>query len=357
MKLVSTTLVSPHSSPENVERAFASVAKVVDECLFLDTGKKESSELLTAAQRGAPLKIQYRRIGWKDPCDFAWARNQALDFASARNADWATFVDSDETVTHDQHIRRLLERLQEPMASLMDDAKTYEQIRYVKIPAVARYHGMVHEAIGTGPILPGSFWGAPKTEEQSRHKNERDFAALREQIKREPESGRWRYYLGQTLELMGRRQEAIQAFEQCVHKSRWDEEIAFAAYQAAAISMDLSQYETAARFCRQGIEAHAGIPELWARLAQAKSWMGDYAQAIRFGRIALSIPRERRTGFRNIEWSSWGILNVLEWTYAKVGNEQGVAEIKAMRATEAMPAKDAIASGLAALNAKLALVK
>ena len=68
-----------------IERALASFAPFVDECVVLDTGSRDDT-LSRAKRAGARV----RNFQWAD--DFAAARNAALDFA---DADWHLIVDAD----------------------------------------------------------------------------------------------------------------------------------------------------------------------------------------------------------------------------------------------------------------------
>jgi tetratricopeptide (TPR) repeat protein len=334
--LVATTLAGPLASPARVEAALASAARVADVCLLLDTGRldlasdPEMDSIRAAATRGAGSKLQIKRIGWRN--DFAWARNQALEEAAKTGASWSVFVDSDEELHVDPDLATTLSALGSEVqaAYLRDSTGSYTQVRFVRLPAQARYEGLVHEAISlVGPTIAGNFWGAPKTEEQSRRKNARDLEALYTLTKKEPECARWHYYYGQTLELVGRDTEAIAAFERCLNRSSWDEEIAWSAYRAADLEIRAKRFERAATLCQRGITAHAGIPELFTRWAQAMTWLGQNTQAARLARIALSLPLEPRRGFTDVYWQREGAFRMLAWSLDKLGDTAGAAAAQA----------------------------
>ncbi len=99
---------------------------------------------------------------------------------------------------------------------------SYSKERFIRVPTSLRWAGRTHEALvgaaaNERKLLEGcSFWEAPKSDSSFRYKLERDLAILNEETTSNPSNGRWWYYLGQTLELLQRYDEALDAFQKCV---------------------------------------------------------------------------------------------------------------------------------------------
>ncbi len=128
--------------------------------------------------------------------------------------------------------------------------------------------GRTHEALvgaaaNERKLLEGcSFWEAPKSDSSFRYKLERDLAILNEETTSNPSNGRWWYYLGQTLELLQRYDEALDAFQRCVEVERWGEQAAWASYCASRCLIKKERYQEAKSICGVGLTKDICFPNL-----------------------------------------------------------------------------------------------
>ncbi len=127
-----------------IERALASFAPFVDECVVLDTGSRDDT-----VERARRAGARVGRFRWCD--DFAAARNAALDLAGA---DWHVVVDADEWLAGGGEAIAALRHARPDFAGSVrvdsdDDssgaaAATASWISRV-LPGPVRYAGRVHE--------------------------------------------------------------------------------------------------------------------------------------------------------------------------------------------------------------------
>jgi tetratricopeptide (TPR) repeat protein len=200
----------------------------------------------------------------------------------------------------------------------------------------------VHEALeGIGPdeikVLPGVvFWEVRKSPEAFWAKLDRDLAALEGETRERPEDPRWWYYLGQTLEGLERRREAVDAFRRCLALPGWDEQAAWAAYKGAECLCVLKEFTAAIQLCASGLARQPGSPEL----AWLAGWCcyqeGRLREAIHWERMAIALGHvegcragESRISLRHLPAWYEGPYDVLRWAYRKLADERAAAEADA----------------------------
>jgi tetratricopeptide (TPR) repeat protein len=197
-----------------IERALASFAPFVDECLVLDTGSRDDT-----ASRAARAGARVEHFGWID--DFAAARNAALD---AAGADWHVIVDADEWLAEGGEALAAL-RGQAPgfVGSLRvdsaDDATT--QATHTSswisrvLPGDVRYAGRVHEQPVHGapvqrlPVRLGhdGYLGARRAAKAGRNR-----ALLEASIAATPSDAYLHYQLGKDHDVYERYAQALESF-------------------------------------------------------------------------------------------------------------------------------------------------
>jgi tetratricopeptide (TPR) repeat protein len=148
----------------------------------------------------------------------------------------------------------------------------------------------------------------PKTPADLADKFKRDEAALRLDIAEERDNGAAWYYLGSTLQAVGRHDEAIDAFREakrCSENAGHAEGAAWAAFKAGESYAALEKWDRVIDCCVAGMADDAGIAELPWLAAHANLRAGRWEQARCFAMLAKahalgSEAERRRVGFREV---------------------------------------------------------
>ena len=191
---------------------------------------------------------------WRWTGSFADARNVSLDIARELGAAWSVMIDADERIVCPD-----AEAARTWLAALADDVSivcahtfegTYTRERFFRGNLDARWHLRTHEGIDA-PAGSRRAWiprtllawsEIPKTVEDVAVKCARDLALLDADLLELPDgppARRVMFYKGQTLEHMGRVEEAIACYR-AVAKGNAGEGAAWACYCAALLYLRLS---------------------------------------------------------------------------------------------------------------------
>ena len=333
MKLISLTLTGNNEAL--IGDAIQSVVGWVDQCLVIDTGVTDRS--LEVARRVAGDKYVERKFPWVR--DFSAARNFALDAAHELGADWAINVDTDERIElRGEELRQLCEKAPEGVLMMFDGTHTYAKERVFRLPIRVRYTGPTHEAyeafkVGAKTLEKARFVELPKTPEEYRRKFERDVDILSEFTGKHPDSARYFYYLGDSLQNLGRQEEAVVAYRRCAALRGWNEESAWACYRCAEALLQLKRPRDAIDECAAGLARHAGIAEL-AWLAGFAAWqLGDAEQCVFWALMAVPMGQykgnfklARRISFRNPAALYEGPYDLLRFALRRLGDAAGADE-------------------------------
>jgi tetratricopeptide (TPR) repeat protein len=301
-RFITTTLTN--SQEKIIGPALESVVDWADACIVVDTGVKDGT--LAVADQVCGPKLVVRQFEWRR--DFAAARSFALEAAGElakergwSNA-WAVTLDTDE---------RLLEG---PPAALPavdhiltpDESKGYHKWRLFRLPAKGRYRGRTHELYADGGTHAYVSWmrfsELGKSEADNQRKFERDLQILKEETKAYPKDARWWFYLGETNRNLKKYKPATEAYTRCAELSGWDEEAAWASYQAATCYVELKDFGNAIRSCSVGLLRQPGMPELAWLAGWSCLQIRDWAKAEMWARLAIAHgcfgKRIERRGFR-----------------------------------------------------------
>jgi len=306
MMLVSVTITG--SREDEIGDAIRSVVDVVDKVLVVDTGAADLT--LVRAKEAAGDKLAFARHEWKD---FSQARNAGLEEAKKLGADWALILDTDERLHWNGTDPRsyLEEKLGNPEAVIMIESSDghYPKEKIVRSTAGARWIGPTHEALvgGTRETMPGvSFSELGKTGEQLAYKFSRDAELLYDFVAENPDDPRWWFYLGQSLEGLGKRARAAEAFRQCAERRKHGDEAAWASYKESEQLFMLGRYEQAIAAAGRGLGAGVMYAECAWMAAVAAVRVGRAKDAVAWARIAEAVGRFRGCGtdrawFRKLE--------------------------------------------------------
>jgi tetratricopeptide (TPR) repeat protein len=258
----------------------------------------------------------------------------------------------------------------EGVLMLSHAARTYAKERCFRLPCSERFSGPTHESfpsykVGTRTLERAYFSELGKTPAQLQHKFQRDVEILRAHVAKHPRDPRWHYYLGDSLKNLGEWEKAVDAYAACTALRGWNEESAWACYQAADCLSRLGRYRDAIDRCAIGLTRHAGIAELCWLAGFAAYKLQDMPQAVYWSRLAIAQgwfkgtgQKVPRIGFRNPNALYEGPYDILRFALRGVGDPEGAAEaerlyheaIAARSAAQAgsVPAKSAAASDVAA---------
>jgi tetratricopeptide (TPR) repeat protein len=194
---------------------------------------------------------------------------------------------------------------------LYAEDRSYAKERCFRLPARARFAGQSHEAfpgykVGTRTLERATFRELSKSPDAMRGKFERDVEVLTAHVRTHPSDPRWHYHLGDSLKNLGRPLEAVAAYDACAALRGWNEESAWACYQAAECLAGIERYAEAIDRCALGLVRHVGAPSWpvwllsphigWERATKAAHWA---RLSITHGLFEGDGAKIRRIGFRN----------------------------------------------------------
>ncbi len=333
MRLVSWTLAGPGTAAI-IGDALRSVVPIADEAIVVWTGDgsrlaSRNTYLTSIGSLADGPTVSWKEWPWRD--DFGAARNAALDFAALAGADWSTMVDTDERVVcpDSAALRSYLAALAPDVVVALahSEGGTFTRERFFRHFCGRRieFVGRTHEQFrapdgGIHAIVPREIvhWTElPKTPAQLEAKNERDVAMLRADIIDDPKNAGAHFYLGSTLQAMGRHEEAIDAWREQLRLDS-GEGGAWGAFKAGESYLELGQWDRVIDCCLQGMARDAGIAELPWLAAIASLRVGRWEQARCWAEIAKthglgSEASLRRTGFKVPRGLTVGPDEVLEF--------------------------------------------
>jgi len=322
-----------------IAEAVRGVIDWVDLFLLIDTGITDKTLEIIRELAGA--KFRCDSFPWCK--DFAQARNFALERAAKHGAVWALTVDTDERLSFAgmnslEDLRARLQADPEVLVWLVSyEGGYYAKERIIRVPSQLSWQGRTHEALvgaaasQRGILAGASFTELPKNPEQVAAKLKRDLEILRDETQRLPHDPRWWYYLGQTLEDLGERREAVEAYRQCSVLEGWVEQAAWACYKGAVCLCHLQEFQKAIELCAFGLSKQPNSPELAWLAGLACYNLGQDANAICWEQMAVALGHFKgihsgtnRTGFRHV--ISWyeGPYDVMRFAYRRLGLQQAV---------------------------------
>lgn len=334
-RIVGTVLAGPGTS-ETVHSATRSLARVCDRVILVWTGTTlATDDAIDSAREGAP-RLDVVHWPWRN--DFGAARQAALDAATATGAEWSLAIDSDEWLDcHGEDVRATILASDSWAIGLWDQDDVHAQPRAVRLPSAARFSGRTHEALDRlTPSIP-KFARArvhthPKTAAQAMANAARDVEILREEVAANPTVARWKFYLGRALlAIEGCADEGIRWLDECAATDEWDEEAAWACYEAAhALMFGLDRPRDALARAVRGVAAHPGVAENACLAAVASTRLGRPDHAIYWAEMAR-VHGERPSGPyraldhrvlpRHAKWLREGPADVEKWALRALGRE------------------------------------
>jgi len=225
VKLFWNAIVKNEAS--RIERCMKSLVDHVDGAIVLDTGSTDNTiELIRNffAAAGKPCEIGEGKFETWDQ-----ARNDALTLARNSDLPWdyLLLVDADmELVIIDPAWKDEIHGVGSMEMVQQGGTVVYTNSRILSRAATGVYRGVTHEYLDVPS--EGRINGARFVDHADGNnrpgKARRDADLLRGGLEKEPQNGRYWYYLGQSLRDCEDWQEAIPAFTNAIRHSTWDEE-------------------------------------------------------------------------------------------------------------------------------------
>lgn len=271
---------------EMLPAALRSIKDLADEIVVVDTGSTDKTVEI-AESFGAKV----HRHPWEK--DFSKHRNQSIDYATG---DWIFIIDADEELEREGvpllkgAVRSGLDNvITIPVYSKSTaghDESTHNSIRLFKNGVGVRYEGAVHNELNvSGAALfiaaPLLHHGYALSREKMIAKFHRTTEILNKERAGDPENPRWAHYLAVSYFTEKLYPEAFefarQSLELCgddvEKKLRWLPNY----YFLAAVRLQLNDFESAERMCREALEIFENYLDAWAILTSVAFKTGNGA--------------------------------------------------------------------------------
>lgn len=346
-----------------IAKTLASLVGAFDHWTILDTGSSDGTQgIVREALHDYPGSL------YEEPfIDFAASRNRALELHGTTTT-FTLMPDSDDYLVGPTDALRTFCEERKVARTPHDDAYLIEIRRgsmswgslsyhlplLLRSTARWRYRGRVHECVG-GPkgALPATVRvprvalhqdAAERSAEASQARWLRDLDLLREDLARDPKNARAAFYLAQTLECLGRREEALEAYEHRIQMGDWADEAFEAALRRAGMMAALGAPWPKVKAAY--LSARALSPERAEPLYRiAEHYYGEqrHAESYLFARAAAALPRPATTLFVDADVYEWKAADTAAISAFYVAQETGDESVReeghrlARRAVRARP--------------------
>lgn len=280
---------------DRILRALESVQDYVYTFAILDTGSTDDTCKLISdwGEKNNIMGV----IGHGAFVNFEQARNQALDLAHSwsaqRDCTYLLLMDADmELEVSDPKWYHDLKDVAYEMTQTAGSV-SYTNVRLLRTPSPARYHGVTHEYLGThtGGVIAGAKFLDHADGSNRSEKYERDIRLLTADLDRDPNNPRTWFYLANTYRDYGEPAKAVEAYRRRVALGGWDEEVWNAQVHLAGC---LKTQGLDAEFVNAALTAYQMRPqrsEVLYDLARHFREKGENSSAMLFAERGLKIPR------------------------------------------------------------------
>jgi len=256
-----------------IRQTLESVKPWIDRWLILDTGSTDGTQAIVREVLSDVTGSLY-----EEPfVDFGTTRSRALELAEKRFPDcvFSFMLSGDETLRHGDSLRMFCEtqvERAEPEHEVyligVNHADGFMRSwRLIRQHRGWRYEGATHEWLNKPGARPPSLAvNGPLIHHDTSHLEpevrrvrwERDKLLLLAETAKHPTETRWVYYLAQTLSCLGELELASHFYRKRITMGGWYEELFFAAYRIAQISMVQKRPWIYTQQCL--LEAHGHCP-------------------------------------------------------------------------------------------------
>lgn len=281
----------------NLERCLTTVADHISCWVIGDTGSTDGTQEFIRnffAKRNIPGELHSFPFE-----NFEQARNAALDhaYASPLQYDYLLFDDADmELVVDDPSFRDGLTAPGYRLLQRTSGGLSYWNTRLLRRDTGTRYHGVTHEYVdvpGEAKELKGAWYRDHASGANRVDKFERDIRLLKTALEREPNNGRYWFYLAQSYRDAGRLTEAADTYARRAEMGGWEEEAWMARLQQARCLRGLGDE---AGFVSQALRAFNQRPQRAEPLYDLARYYRDQGQnhaAVTFAEFGLTLQRPK----------------------------------------------------------------
>jgi hypothetical protein len=223
-----------------IEKTLKSILGKVDCIIIYDTGSTDNTiNIVKSFSDTHKINLYLRQGEFKD---FATSRNNCLDFADTFNVDYLILLDANDELKCDNLRKICKENLQKDINAFLicqkwfsDKLTKYFNIRLIKSRKNWRYIGVVHEYIKDISEKNNNILKLDESIFIYQNRNEdgnksfqrfsRDRELLLEDIKNDPKNSRSMFYLAQTCDCLGLKEESLKYSKLRLELGGFNEEI------------------------------------------------------------------------------------------------------------------------------------
>lgn len=288
---------------EVLERCIESVRGLIDSWTICDTGSTDGTpELVERLLSDVPGQLH--RTDW---VDFGHNRSELMRLARG-TADYLLLIDADMTIIESGPLPMLV---WDAYALRHEGSLGYWIPRLVRGDSAWYFQGSTHEYLACESEHTQARLYALRVEHFAdggtrAEKYERDRTLLEAELDRDPGQERATFYLAQTLRDMGDTERAIELYERRAELGGWDEEVFYAAFQAASLRAE-SDPETAIPHLLAAFERRPTRVEPLFRLMQAFGELGWHESAYSIGLRAIEITEPADSLFVARDTYAWRV--------------------------------------------------
>lgn len=212
---------------DKIVRSLKSVAPYISCAAIFDTGSTDGTPEIMAKFFDANEIPHVIKVGVFE--NFEQARNDGLEIARRSDLDFDYLLLNDADMCLRVDDRDFRDRLFGPAYGVTQKSGSlsYHNIRLVRRDVTAKYRGVTHEYFDhpqTGVL--GGIWFEDYADGANRkNKFVRDIALLKKGLKKEPDNGRYWFYLAQSYRDAGETRLAADAYNKRMNMGGWDEEV------------------------------------------------------------------------------------------------------------------------------------
>lgn len=271
---------------DNIIHALNSVNNIADEIIVIDTGSSDNT--VEVASKFPKVKIGH--FPWID--DFSAARNVSINKATS---EWIMWLDADDVVDNPEEVLNTIAHAENKIYNytIQSGYEEWKTVRLFKNNHNIHFSGRIHECLDFKHPLGDSKVHITHHihKVHSEDRCERNLRILR----KEEQSPRTLFYLGQTLRSLAQYDEAVGVYSRYLYMSKFNEERYIAQKDIGRIYMYQKMYQAAIK----EFEKCAEIDNRWREhdyyIGECYFFMKEYVACVNHMYNAINKPEPQTT--------------------------------------------------------------